>query len=283
MKRIALLGPVLAGLLVFAPVPAGAGVGPASDVYVVHGIGTDLTVEPPQNPVDVYFKTQAATEWDLLLDEFVFGEIAGPVPVSEGDYNVLLCTSDDVADPLDTITACQDNGTSNAVNSNAGSAVSVPAGENNITLVASFGLERPTVVPFVNDVTCVQPAASARLAGLHAAQAQTATVTANGATAGTLDFGDSFDVDVPAFPPNRYDLGVSDGAALLLNIDDFEPAPDTLTNLIVVGSPNGYSAIAQEIPLAVCEQPTTTTTTTTAPPPTTATPRPVAATPRYTG
>jgi hypothetical protein len=252
-----------------------------SDVYVVHGIGDDLAAVPAQNPVDVYAKAKGPGNWGLVLEDFAFGEISPKLELTPGDYNVLICTA--VPDPADSIAACQDNGGS-AVNGNSGTDATVPGPGKSITLVAALSPERPTVLGFENDLTCVDPGREARLTGIHAADAGTATVSVNGSAVDDIDFGQGLTADLA---PGTYDIDVSDGAALDLSLTDVALAKNTLTNAFVVGTADGeggYGAIVQQFDVATCEQPPpSSTTTTTQTPPTTARATPVAARPVYTG
>jgi hypothetical protein len=120
-----------------------------SDVYVVHGI--------PDQPVDVY------VNGDLTLEGFQPGEVAGPLALAAGSYDVVLTAP---GDPESEALVSADG-------------VQVPAGEN-LSLAAHLSeAGDPTLTPYVNDVSEVT-AGQARLTVRHTAAAPAVDVRADG-------------------------------------------------------------------------------------------------------
>lgn len=199
---------VAAALLALVPV----GVSQAQDtsfINVIHGIGEG------DNPVDVYVGAGASpTEWNLTVEDLVYGELAEVGDIPAGTYNVLVCNA--AVAPADTINACP----SGAVNSNAGNEVVVEAGLEYALVAAYGGPEteapgRPIVAAYELEASCLETATTARAQGLHAAAAPTVDITANGDVVfNDVSFGESAVADVPA---GTYDIGVqlTDGTPVL--------------------------------------------------------------------
>ena len=151
MRRLTLaLGGLLAAAattLVTAPAATAQETG---SVYVVHGI--------PNTPVDVYVDGARA------LDDFAPGKSAGPVDLPAGARQVAIFPAD-----------AADGSGSPLLSASP----EVPAG-GNVTLVAHLDAGgKPTVTPFVNDVSAV-PAGQARVVVRHTAAAPAVDVLAGG-------------------------------------------------------------------------------------------------------
>ena len=151
MRRLTLaLGGLLAAAattLVAAPAATAQETG---SVYVVHGI--------PNTPVDVYVDGARA------LDDFAPGKSAGPVDLPAGARQVAIFPAD-----------AADGSGSPLLSASP----EVPAG-GNVTLVAHLDAGgKPTVTPFVNDVSAV-PAGQARVVVRHTAAAPAVDVLAGG-------------------------------------------------------------------------------------------------------
>lgn len=149
-RRVAAIGAVSA--LTFAGVGA-ATTGPAwaasSKVSVVHGI--------PGTPVDVYVNGKKT------LDNFQPGDVAGPLTLPEGTYDIALTKPGEAVDKA--ILTVDD--------------AAVPGGAN-ISLAAHLSADgKPRITPFVNDVSKVD-AGEARLIVRHTAAAPAVDVRAGG-------------------------------------------------------------------------------------------------------
>ncbi|WP_433317097.1 DUF4397 domain-containing protein [Micromonospora chersina] len=149
-RRAAAIGAVSA--LTFAGVGA-ATMSPAyaasSKVSVVHGI--------PDTPVDVYVNGKKT------LDNFKPGDVAGPLTLPEGEYDIALTKPGEAIDKA--ILTVDD--------------AAVPGGAN-ISLAAHLSAEgKPRITPFVNDVSKVD-AGKARLIVRHTAAAPAVDVRAGG-------------------------------------------------------------------------------------------------------
>ncbi|MFI7281081.1 DUF4397 domain-containing protein [Micromonospora chersina] len=149
-RRAAAIGAVSA--LTFAGVGA-ATMSPAyaasSKVSVVHGI--------PDTPVDVYVNGKKT------LDNFKPGDVAGPLTLPEGEYDIALTKPGEAVDKA--ILTVDD--------------AKVPGGAN-ISLAAHLSADgKPQITPFVNDVSKVD-AGKARLIVRHTAAAPAVDVRAGG-------------------------------------------------------------------------------------------------------
>ncbi|MEU9738655.1 DUF4397 domain-containing protein [Micromonospora chersina] len=149
-RRVAAIGAVSA--LTFAGVGA-ATMSPAyaasSKVSVVHGI--------PDTPVDVYVNGKKT------LDNFKPGDVAGPLTLPEGEYDIALTKPGEAIDKA--ILTVDD--------------AAVPGGAN-ISLAAHLSADgKPRITPFVNDVSKVD-AGRARLIVRHTAAAPAVDVRAGG-------------------------------------------------------------------------------------------------------
>ncbi|MEW2327218.1 DUF4397 domain-containing protein [Micromonospora chersina] len=149
-RRVAAIGAVSA--LTFAGVGA-ATMSPAyaasSKVSVVHGI--------PDTPVDVYVNGKKT------LDNFKPGDVAGPLTLPEGEYDIALTKPGEAVDKA--ILTVDD--------------AAVPGGAN-ISLAAHLSADgKPQITPFINDVSKVD-AGKARLIVRHTAAAPAVDVRAGG-------------------------------------------------------------------------------------------------------
>ena len=151
MKRIA--AAVALGIAAGFAVVGGGGVANAADnasVTVVHGI--------PKTPVNVFVNGK------LTLRNFQPGTVAGPLSLPAGSYKVTVFAAANTA------------GTGTPVIS---ATAQVPAGAN-VTLAAHLTADgKPTITPFVNDVSKLAPG-QARLIVRHTAAAPAVDVRAGG-------------------------------------------------------------------------------------------------------
>ncbi|MEV6489582.1 DUF4397 domain-containing protein [Actinoplanes sp. NPDC051633] len=120
-----------------------------SQVSVVHGI--------PGQAVDVY------VNGDKALSDFQPGKVAGPLKLEEGSYDIVLTKP---GDPVSSALLKVDN-------------AEVPGGAN-ISLVAHLKADGdPTLTPFVNDISKLDPG-QARLIVRHTAAAPAVDIRAGG-------------------------------------------------------------------------------------------------------
>jgi hypothetical protein len=135
-----------AGVSAFTASPAYAA---TSKVSVVHGI--------PDTPVDVYVNGKKT------LNNFKPGDVAGPLTLPEGEYDIALTKPGEAIDKA--ILKVDD--------------AEVPGGAN-ISLAAHLSADgKPQITPFVNDVSKVG-AGKARLIVRHTAAAPAVDVRAGG-------------------------------------------------------------------------------------------------------
>ncbi|MGA3525041.1 DUF4397 domain-containing protein [Melissospora conviva] len=149
-RRVAVGGAVaaltFAGAGAFTATPAYAA---SAKVSVVHGI--------PDTPVDVY------VNGEKTLENFKPGDVAGPLDLPEGEYDIALTKP---GEPVDQAILTVDD-------------AAVPGGAN-ISLAAHLGGGgEPTITPFVNDTGKVD-AGKARLIVRHTAAAPAVDVRAGG-------------------------------------------------------------------------------------------------------
>lgn len=130
--------------------PATAATADNASLSVLHGI--------PDTPVDVW------VNGELTLDDFAPGDLAGPLDLPAGDYEVALTATDatDASSPvLGPVTVTLSAGTS-------------------YTAVAHLNASgQPTVTPFVNDTSTIA-AGEGRLTVRHVAAAPAVDVLAGG-------------------------------------------------------------------------------------------------------
>jgi hypothetical protein len=135
-----------AGLSAVTAAPALAA---TSKVSVVHGI--------PGQPVDVY------VNGDKTLDNFQPGDVAGPLSLEQGEYDIALTKP---GEPIASAILKADN-------------AQVPGGAS-ISIAAHLDAAgKPTITPFVNDTSKVD-AGKARLIVRHTAAAPAVDVRAGG-------------------------------------------------------------------------------------------------------
>ncbi len=149
-----------------------------AQVNIVHGL---LQINQADTyPIDVYTGPNNATSWSLASANLQYSQSASLGDLDPGTTNVLLCTH--VANPVATITACADN-QAIAVNGNSGTNVNIVSGANETLVAAYTGTPaegRPSVLAFVNDVSCVATSSTARVGVAHAAFAPAVNVAIDG-------------------------------------------------------------------------------------------------------
>jgi hypothetical protein len=121
-----------------------------SNVYVVHGI--------PGVDVDVY--AGSVDPANLVVGDFMYGDVAGPLTLPEGDLQVIVTA----AGAPGTVIIDQ--------------TLAVPGGAN-VSVAADLVGGAPVLTPFVNDVSAV-PAGNGRVTVRHAADAPAVNVLVNG-------------------------------------------------------------------------------------------------------
>lgn len=150
VRRVAVGGAVAA--LTFAAVGAATATpafAASSKVSVVHGI--------PDTPVDVYVNGRKT------LDNFKPGDVAGPLNLAEGEYDIALTKP---GEPVDKAILTADD-------------AKVPGGAN-ISIAAHLSADgKPQLTPFVNDTSKLD-AGKARLIVRHTAAAPAVDVRAGG-------------------------------------------------------------------------------------------------------
>jgi hypothetical protein len=272
MRRALVPAAVAVVIAAAAFLPSGAGAGGGANVTVLHGIG------PAPSTVDVYLGGTDATEWDLLLPAVDYGQSADLGVVPTGGYNVLICLADE--SPAETIESCP----TSAVNGNGGTNVDVPA-SGDVTLVAAYAGPdepapgRPTVVAFVNDVSCYQPG-EGRLGARHAAAAPAVDILVDGdPVLEDVVWGVGADLPVPA-GDHEVEVRLASDGTTVLGPTTVSVAEGELLVLYAVGNPQfeaAFDVLTTTTALEACPVETTTTTepgetTTTSIPPTPAPP-----------
>ena len=218
MKRLIALTTVLFAALLFAA-PAGAQDG-NSDVYVLHGI--------PGVTVDVY------VNGDLTLEDFEPMDVAGPLSLPAGDYQIEIFAAD--ADP------------------SADEAVidvtpAVPGGAN-LSVIAHLDADgNPTLSAFANDLS-ETAAGDGRVSIRHTAAAPAVDIVAAGAAVEGLtniSNGSEAVVDLPA---GDYPTGIAaTGTTEVLFDAPVTVAAGTNTIVYAVGDLAGgsFGLMAQQL------------------------------------
>ena len=208
-----------------------------AQVYVVHGLPLPDSATGPGTPVDVY------VNGNLLLDDFTFGDSAGPVSLPAGDYDVQIRTPDGTTPLID-------------------KTVAVPA-SGSFSLVASYvdAAGTPGINVFSNDTS--RPWRGLGAIALHHAAAapavdvdlglfplsrqlpwlkvQAVTAAPNGAQARFV---------LPTWLAYTADVRVAGTQQVVLSLDDVKVTRKALTNVYVVGSAAGgtLQALVTTIP-----------------------------------
>ncbi|QKJ20566.1 DUF4397 domain-containing protein [Microbacterium hominis] len=131
-------------------VPASASTAESAMLSVLHGI--------PDTPVDVY------VNGELTLDDFAPGDLAGPLELAAGDYEVAL-TATDAADASSPVLGP--------------ATLTLEAGMNYTAVAHLSEGGDPTLTPFVND-TSATAAGEGRLTVRHVAAAPAVDILAGG-------------------------------------------------------------------------------------------------------
>jgi len=239
MKRPLVAGLALAIALAIVPATgAGAQTPSSSKVYVTHG----LPLDNAGTKVDVFVgaagsapNPDGSIAAGNLINDFLFGQTAGPLDLPAANYTVYLAkptANDDGKLTPDEVIYAQD--------------LAVPAGKNLSAVASLTAGGAPTVAVFVNDVSKVRPW-EGRLSVRHAAAAPAVNVEAGifpwarlfpflKATIGPAANGQQGDTTLWA---GRYDIDVkvASSGAKVLGAEKFAVDARTLTNVYAVGVP----------------------------------------------
>lgn len=223
--RKALIGLLAVAAAVFA-VPAAAGATTSSSgatVYVTHGLPLPDSVTGPGTPVDVY------VDGGLVLDDFTFGQTAGPLTLPANTYKVEIRTPDGL-----TTLITKD--------------VAVPA-SGNFSLVASFvdAAGTPGINVFKNDVSRAWKGFG-RVGLHHAAAAPAVDIAAGLSIAPKLPKltlvkgavnGNAATFTLPTFLSYAVDVRLAGTKTTVLSVPKATVSNKVLTNVYVVGSAAG--------------------------------------------
>nr|WP_260729806.1 DUF4397 domain-containing protein [Dactylosporangium roseum] len=199
------LGAVAAATLLVASPAHAAG---PSKVSVVHGI--------PGQPVDVYVNGKKT------LDNFQPSKVAGPLDLPAGKYDIVIVKpGDPVTSPIIKVDQA-----------------AVPA-DANLSLVAHLTADgKPTLRPFVNDVSKLAPG-KARLVVRHTAAAPAVDVRAGGQPVfKNLTNPNEAKADLPAGTVNA-DVVLAGTSTVAIPAADLNLAEGTSTIVYAIGSAEG--------------------------------------------
>ncbi|WP_025620826.1 DUF4397 domain-containing protein, partial [Salinispora cortesiana] len=216
---------VAAGSAVAALTFAGVGALTATPAYaataevsVVHGI--------PDTPVDVY------VNGEKTLDNFTPGDVAGPLSLAEGTYDIALTKP---GEPVDSAILTVDD-------------AEVPGGTN-ISLAAHLDASgQPKITPFVNDTPKVE-AGKSRLIVRHTAAAPAVDVRAGGTPVFTeLTNPNEAKADVDAGSVSA-DVVLAGTETVAIGPADLDLGEGTATIIYAIGSAeaNSLEVVAQTI------------------------------------
>jgi hypothetical protein len=255
---------IAAAALLAVVMPAGpVGAQATTDVYVVHGLNLDGQSSPDEGGTAVTVCSGEAA----LIEDFQFGEVVGPVPLTSGEaVPVQVYVGEVVCATVDPTTALIDQSVTPS-----GAAVAVVATSNGEQL-------DPELLPIPLDVDCVD-AGSGRAVAVHAANAPEVDVvnTDLGISVGTISYGEQISGQLPAGTYGIEVFVVGDPTDPVLEFD-IEVAEGTVTAGIAVGGqPAEGEGTTPVLILPLVIPVDTCTTPTTAAPPTTATPTTAAA------
>lgn len=217
MRKTLTVAATLAIAAAAVPVASAAG-GQTAQVAVLHGV--------PGLTVDVYAGD------DQLLSDFAPGTLTDPLSLPAGEYDLAVYEAG--ADPESATPAIKSDD------------VTVPAGAN-ITVVAHLAADgTPSLTPFVNDVSAVEPG-QARLTVRHTAAAPPVDVRAGGDPVVTaLANPDEQTLSVPAGTVSA-DVVLAGTDTVVLGPQDLDLAEGTHTLLYAWGSAeDGNLALAAQ-------------------------------------
>jgi hypothetical protein len=243
---------VVAATALFAAIlnPSGAGAG------VTGGTGQVTMVHAATYDAGQNFPVTVCVDGDVLLEEFNTTDIAGPVPVTAGEYDVTIFNP-----PQNDCTGVP------AIQGTLGVAPGA-----NLTAMAYWGPEGPALAVLTNDDRCVEPGNS-RVTSRHAAGVGPVDLTVGGAVVlSNLAPGGQASLDVPAGDYAGAQLVLAGTEDLVLDLGTTTVVAGFHLVAYYYGGADGEVGVfTDEIPLDTCAQPVETTTTAAAP---TATARP---------
>lgn len=223
MRKIATLALVAATALATMTATAGAATVSSSLVSVVHGI--------PGAVVDVYVNEA------LFLEDFQPEDVAGPVNLPAGEYDIAIYAAD--ADPDVDMPVIDAPG------------VMVPAGINAAVVAHLDDTGTPTASVFVNDMSELADG-EARLTIRHTAEAPEVDVYANGAlelTPGAFVNGEESVNDVPADTYGATVTAPSDPTTVLVDLGDVTLTEGANTIVYAIGTfPGTFTVVVDLIP-----------------------------------
>jgi hypothetical protein len=275
----AFAGLVLAGVTVLPATVSSAAPGDAQ-LTIVHGLG------PAPAAVDVYVDG-ALTITDFQYEEQQTAELPG------GTYTVEICGA--VPAPPATL---PDSGCEVSANFPNGGVDITVANNTSYTVVAQYAgageaVGRPTVVAYVNDLSCIEPGLG-RMAFINAATVteddegpivseQQAVDVFFGVDLAFVDVTGQSPPETADIAPTTFDLGVRNQVDEVLLTGGIQSPLSFNFTTIFVGNPTqeaAYDLLTINYAIEECVPPTTTTAPTTTVPP--AVP-PVNVQPRFTG
>lgn len=222
MRRIAILALAVGTALATMVATAGAATVTSSFVSVVHGI--------PGAVVDVYVDDA------LLLEDFQPEDIAGPLALPAGTYDIAIYAAD--ADPSTDAPVIDAPG------------VMVPAGVDAAVVAHLDDAGMPTASVFVNDVSEIADG-EARLTIRHTAEAPEVDVFANGAlelTTGAFVNGTEAVNDVPAGTYGATVTAPGDASTVLADLGDVTLAEGVNTIVYAIGTyPATFTVVVDAI------------------------------------
>jgi uncharacterized protein involved in outer membrane biogenesis len=217
----------VAAALLAVPASAGATGGGTAKVYVVHGLPLPAEVTGPGTPVDVFVNGQ------LQLDNFTFGQQAGPLSLPQGSYKVEVKTPTAPQQFL------------------FGRTVDVPA-SGNFSLVASFINDKGDlgINVFGNDVKRAK-FGEGKIALHHAAAAPAVDIDGGifplsrifphlkKELAADVVNGQAATFALPTWLRYTVDVRLANTKTTVLPVDNVKVSRNVLTNVYVVGSAAG--------------------------------------------
>jgi hypothetical protein len=240
MKRV--IAVLFAGALAFALAPASpTAAQDASQVYVVHAI--DLESGVGSTPVTV------CVDGAQTLTDFRTGDVAGPLELPAGTYNVQVFAGADVPCDDDVAPVIDED-------------VDVPGGQN-LSLIAAPDAEgRYGLVALPNPVECYD-APNGRVTARHMAIAPPVNVRLGEVPViENLANGEQQSLDVPAGPYADINVVLAADGSPVIDIGTIDVVEGQALIAYVIGGGNQeISVFTQTLDLEPCEEPVEPTTT----------------------
>lgn len=232
MKRVALVAALVLGIVA---IPASAGAQESSEVSFVHASSGGA--------VDVFAGPAGGSQFALVATDVSQGEVVPLGSLASGNWRFVLCGHTPAPPP--SIGGCPEIPAPTTLARN----IHIGVGDVNEVVYGTAADGGVRLVKLNVDTKCASP--GGRLTVANVSQSDPATVSVDGAVVeDNLGNGRQVKVNVAV---GLHALTVTDGASLDL-ASDVDVGSQTNTIAHVAGTPDGYTVLVHQVPLA-CDAP----------------------------